>query len=453
MVIDDYRGAMMMNRLGLIRILLCISMALTGAWAGTQSVNIAVIGSGPVINGGFVPTSGPDLPGMTFTNLAPGSVTAAALAPFDTVILNVASAQMACNVNTLSAAAQADLVAFVASGHKLIIVDSECSPQNYSWLPFPFQTNNPGAAGANGTATIIEENVLSSSNPASPFFINVTLLSAAAEVGDANVMTTFDSHWCVDMSATNINNVTGPVHTYAKVGGDIGLIIYNGFDTDAMTASPGVTGPGYLRKLFVQELLAPFNPSSLPCGTPVVPRFYATSYAANLNVADSFVNITNSGARGADLAAGTTAATTGAICVNVYAFSPDEQMVACCSCPVTPNGLVSLSAKTDLISNTLTPAVPTSITIKLLASTPVGNSCANSAASPGALAPGMHAWNTTLHQGTSGYGVQETPFSFGTLSQGELTRLTQLCTFIKANGSGFGVCKSCRIGGLAGAKQ
>jgi hypothetical protein len=183
---------------------------------------------------------------------------------------------------------------------------------------------------------------------------------------------------------------------------------------------------------------------------------YQIRYASNLNVGDSFVNISNTGARGADLQAGTTTSIVGSICANVYAFSPDEQMVSCCSCPVTPNGLVSLSAKTDLISNTLTPAVPTSIVIKLYATVPAAgsNGCNGSAASPGAAAPGMVAWGTTLHNNTatSTYAVTETAFSPATLSAGELTRLTQLCTFINANGSGFGICKSCKLGGLGGAK-
>ena len=441
------------NAVRRIAIVMGICTAFAGAWAATQSVNIAVIGSGAVINGGFMPTSGPDLPGMTFTNLSPAAVSAASLAPFDTAILNVASREMGCNVDTLPVTAKADLVAFVASGHKLIIADSECAPQNYSWLPFPFTTDNPGAAGASGTVVIVEENVLSSSNPASPFFINAALISSGAEVGDSNVMTTHDPNWCIDMAATNINSVTGPVHTYAKVGGDVGLIIYNGFDTDPMVSLPDTTGRGYLRKVFVQELLAPFNPSNLPCSAPVAPTVYVVSYASNLNLADSVVNITNSGARGADLSAGTTADTTGAVCANVYAFSPDEQMVSCCSCPVTPNGLVSLSAQKDLISNTLTPAVPTSIVIKLLASTPVGGSCDNSAASPGVLAPGLVAWSNTIHQVSAGPEFGEVRFAPATLSDGELTRLTRLCTFIKANGSGFGVCKSCRAGGLGGIKQ
>lgn len=190
---------------------------------------------------------------------------------------------------------------------------------------------------------------------------------------------------------------------------------------------------------------------------------YQVNYASNLNVGDSFVNITNSGARGAGLQAGTSASTTGAICVNVYAFSPDEQMISCCSCPVTPNGLVSLSAREDLISNTLTPAVPTSIVIKLLASEPVGGSCSGSAAAPGPLAPGMVAWAATIHAAPgvldtalvpiARYTGTETAFVPATLSAGEFARLTGLCTFINANGSGFGICRSCRLGGLGASRR
>ena len=183
---------------------------------------------------------------------------------------------------------------------------------------------------------------------------------------------------------------------------------------------------------------------------------YQVRYVANLNLGDSVINITNSGARGAGLAAGTTAATTGAICVNVYAFSPDEQMISCCSCPVTPNGLVSLSARRDLVNNTLTPAVPTAIVVKLLASTPTGTgTCAGSAAAPGALTSGMLAFGTTVHTGAvagSEAAITETQFLPATLSAGELSRLTSLCTFINANGSGFGICSTCRLGGLGAGR-
>ena len=191
---------------------------------------------------------------------------------------------------------------------------------------------------------------------------------------------------------------------------------------------------------------------------------YQIRYVANLNLGDSVINITNSGARGAGLAAGTTAATTGAICVNVYAFSPDEQMISCCSCPVTPNGLVSLSTRRDLVNNTLTPAVPTAIVVKLVASVPVGGSCSGSAANWGPLTSGMLAWGTTVHAGAaagSAAVITETPFLPAMLSGagpdgfvgiGEATRLQSLCTFIQANGSGFGICSTCRLGGLGAGR-
>jgi hypothetical protein len=186
---------------------------------------------------------------------------------------------------------------------------------------------------------------------------------------------------------------------------------------------------------------------------------YQVRYASNLNIGDSVVNITNTGARGGvGLDSGTSASTSGAICVNVYAFSPDEQMISCCSCPVTPNGLVSLSANSDLVSNTLTPAHPTSIVIKLLATVPVGGSCTNSAAAVtiATLAPGLAAWGTTLHALPTSpvtFGITETDFKPSTLSASELSRMGALCGFIFANGSGFGVCRSCRLGGLGAVAQ
>jgi hypothetical protein len=186
---------------------------------------------------------------------------------------------------------------------------------------------------------------------------------------------------------------------------------------------------------------------------------FQTRYASNLNVGDSVVNISNTGARGGvDLQSGTTASIGGSICANVYAFSPDEQMVACCSCPVTPNGLVSLSVKSDLVSNTLTPAVPNSIVVKILSTVPVAGSCTNSAAAvtTATLAPGLASWGTTLHAlptSPTTYGVTETAFTPATLSASELSRLGQLCNFILANGSGFGVCRSCRLGGLGASTK
>jgi hypothetical protein len=169
---------------------------------------------------------------------------------------------------------------------------------------------------------------------------------------------------------------------------------------------------------------------------------------ANLNVGDSVINITNTGTENT-----TTGAVTN-ICANVYTFSPDAQLISCCSCVVTPNALVSLSANSDLVSNTLTPAHPTSIVVKLLTTT--GTAC-NAANAPIAnLASGMLAWGTKLHALPTTpltFGVTEIEFAQAPLSTAELMRITSFCGFIQANGSGFGICKSCRLGGLGAVAQ
>ena len=171
-------------------------------------------------------------------------------------------------------------------------------------------------------------------------------------------------------------------------------------------------------------------------GTP-----FQSTYAANLDKGDSVINISNAG-------------TTGNLCVNVYAFSPDEQLISCCSCQVTPNGLVSLSSKADLVSNTLTPTQPTSIVVKLLAT---DTTVACNAATPSAtvLGLGMVAWGTTLHATPTvgAFAVTEKALSPAELSAGELMRISTLCGFIQANGSGFGICRSCQLGGLGAATQ
>ena len=144
------------------------------------------------------------------------------------------------------------------------------------------------------------------------------------------------------------------------------------------------------------------------------------------------------------------------LCANIYTFDPAEEMVSCCTCVVTPNGLQSLSVLKSLISNPLTPAIPTSVVIKIFATT-VTPTC-NASVGGSISAHGLLAWGTTLHQNTStakaSYSVTETPFSQAVLSEPELDHLYTTCGFIQANGSGFGICKGCSAGGLgAGASN
>jgi hypothetical protein len=166
-------------------------------------------------------------------------------------------------------------------------------------------------------------------------------------------------------------------------------------------------------------------------------------YAANLNIGESYINITNAGSIDGVEPAGN-------ICVNVYAYNPDEEPASCCTCLVTPNGLKSLAVNRDLNSNGLINGETfNSLVIKLYATVPVGGAC--NAANPGAAAPGMRAWGTTLHAAPGGYATTETAFSQAPLSAGELGKLTSVCAFSQTYGTGHGICKSCATGGLATA--
>ena len=164
--------------------------------------------------------------------------------------------------------------------------------------------------------------------------------------------------------------------------------------------------------------------------------YFQIRYAANLDKGDSFVNISNTGASG------------GNICANVYTFDPAEELISCCTCSVTPNGLQSLSVLKSLISNPLTPAIPTSTVIKIVASS---GACNASTVPASNLAHGLLAWGTTLHAKPTApvsFGVTEAPFSKSDLSAAELAHITTTCGFIQSNGSGFGICKGCAAGGL-----
>jgi len=265
--------------IGAIALSACLIIGVYPVQAATQSVSVLMIGGPNVVNGGCFPTTvnGYNVFSFVSTTGANFSTNYATMLPlYDTVLLNVAgSSGMSCNMNNLSANAKTALVNFVSQGGKLIIYDSECVAQNYSWLPYTFTTNNPGARGAQGQLTIVENNVLSSNVVSDPYYINEVLLETQTDaIGDMNVMTTRDANWCLDMSGTNANQVTGPVHTYARYGS--GLIIYNGWDLDyeACSSAPSTTtGPGNLSKTWYQELMTPFNPTpltALPCGISVV---------------------------------------------------------------------------------------------------------------------------------------------------------------------------------------
>lgn len=195
-------------------------------------------------------------------------------------------------------------------------------------------------------------------------------------------------------------------------------------------------------------------------GSPGADTPFQVRYAANLGSGESYINIGNDGAQGSPLLGPGFSPATGNICVSVYAIDPGEELVACCSCLVTPDQMIYLGANTDLLS--VSPGFdPVTITIKLIATTPAAGvsptDCTNEAAlSNTTPVNGMVAWGTTLHR-TPGpgitYATTESPFVPVTLSVSEFNSLTGRCAAIIGNTGASGICMSCHNGALGAVKK
>jgi hypothetical protein len=173
-----------------------------------------------------------DYPDYTFTALSASQVSPETLASYDTVIMFMFDPSL------LNSAQKAAIVAWVFNGGKLIIWDSDQVPPgypwDYTWLPYPFTTSTPGQTGAcTGKLEVMEENQLSSSDPTSPYYIDMNALVYNTDaVGDATVLITYSPGWRIDMMATNVLGETGPAHVYAAYGS--GLMVYSALDCAPM---------------------------------------------------------------------------------------------------------------------------------------------------------------------------------------------------------------------------
>jgi hypothetical protein len=238
----------------------------------------------------------------------------------------------------------------------------------------------------------------------------------------------------------------------AAGGGSIALVGATIAAGSVCTFSVNVTATGSVLNLLTNPSVSVSSdqapPSTSAASGIFVGNPFQLNYFRNLDISDSAINIINTGARGNNGPSGTQAA--GAICVNAYVFSPDEQMVSCCSCLVAPDGLVSLSLRDDMISNPFTATAPASVVVKLVSTAAVGGICLDSASaiSLAGLSTGMAAWGTKVQTVATLPQVTEATFAGSTLGPGELARLSGLCTSINAVGSGYGICQSCRMGGL-----
>src|ERR1700759_1801855 len=73
---------------------------------------------------------------------------------------------------------------------------------------------------------------------------------------------------------------------------------------------------------------------------------YFTGRTTNV---DSTVRIINTGQQGTPISSGH-----GTVCADIYVFDNTQEMLECCACPITANGLLELSLQNNLLQNPLT---------------------------------------------------------------------------------------------------
>jgi hypothetical protein len=134
----------------------------------------------------------------------------------------------------------------------------------------------------------------------------------------------------------------------------------------------------------------------------------------------------------------------GNLWASIYVFDDSQEMLECCNCFISADGLLSEWVNRELTGNPLTGRIPARGVIKIISSAtddPTNNS----------LKAGIHgtmthvqydlATNTaTTKVATSAYVLTEAPLSDANLVNAEQQGLQQSCSFAITLGSGQGTC-------------
>lgn len=137
-------------------------------------------------------------------------------------------------------------------------------------------------------------------------------------------------------------------------------------------------------------------------------------------VQDNTLRLINDGA-----SIGGDSASSGALCANIYVFNSNQNMLACCSCAVSANGLLARNVLGDLIpTQAVKPGVSGVIKVVSSLLSTDGKCAANATYEP---APEFVGW-ITHYPGTGIPSVlTEVGMRPGSLSKGELVKLIEEC--------------------------
>ena len=122
----------------------------------------------------------------------------------------------------------------------------------------------------------------------------------------------------------------------------------------------------------------------------------------------------------------------GNLWASIYVFDDSQEMLECCNCFISADGLLSEWVNRELTGNTLTGRTPTRGVIKIISS--AGDDPTNNN-----LHAGIHGTMTHV-QVTSPYTLTEAPLSDANLVSAEQSALQQSCSFAITLGSGQGTC-------------
>ena len=164
--------------------------------------------------------------------------------------------------------------------------------------------------------------------------------------------------------------------------------------------------------------------------------YYFVTYYSNANTSgapDGTLRIVNDGDQATEQVEGVP---NGNLWADIYLFDDSQELQECCSCFVSPDGLLSESVNKNLTANELTGRAETSRgVIKVVSST--SNDPTNFVTEPG-----LRGWQTHIQAGATKttFSVTEAPLADSNLSEAEESALEQLCSFAITLGSGYGVC-------------
>jgi len=176
---------------------------------------------------------------------------------------------------------------------------------------------------------------------------------------------------------------------------------------------------------------------------PILDVYQVTYYDNNFGEGAYFdagtIRIINPGVTGSPISGDQ-----GTLCANIYVFDDTQEMVECCSCPVTANGLLTLSVQ-DLTENPLM-VTPFRGVIKVVSTAPSPTCDPTNLTVPTA---DLRAFSTHLQNASFGgtnntragsYFITEDEFAAAPLSAVEQGDLATICSMMRYLGSGRARC-------------